>query len=313
MEQLSFDELTDQMMNLYREGKYAEALQVVEQNADHFPEHLVRTTFWKMCLLSLCGRSDDVISVFQTGLDAGLWWSHIRFQDPDLNAVRDLAEFKRLMAISLEKYQEARTHTKRDQVMLLPGVPESGLYPLLIALHGSGGTKDSNLKYWELARQKGWLVLSPQSTQPVDPGAYCWDDSEQGLADILFYFEKVSKEYSIDPQRVVITGFSQGSGMAIYAALSGKINARGFLAIGTYWADANSIKPLAKQTKSVRGYFITGEKDQYLDKIIEIQNILKENNISFGEEVHPELGHEFPPHFGASFDKAIDFIFKEHE
>ena len=311
MNQLSFDELTDQMTNLYRESRYADALEIVEQNAGRFPEHSARTTFWKMCLLSLCGRSNDVVSVFQKGLDAGLWWSHIRFQDPDLNAVRDLAEFKRLMAISLEKYQEARTHTERDQVILLPGAPESGSYPLLIALHGGGGKKESNLEYWEVARQKGWLVLSPQSTQPVDPGAYCWDDSEQGLADILFYFEEVSKEYPIDPQRVVIAGFSQGSGMAIYAALGEIVNACGFLAIGTYLADPSSLRPLAKQAKSVRGYFITGEQDRFLDRIREIQKILKQNNIPFTEESYSDLGHEFPPHFGSSFDKAIDFIFKE--
>jgi predicted esterase len=311
MKQLSFDELTDQMTNLYKESKYADALQIVEQNADRFPEQSVRTTFWKMCLLSLCGRSDDVIAILQKGLDAGLWWPHIRFQDPDLNAVRDLPEFKRLMAISLEKYQEARTHMERDRVILLPAAPASGLHPLLIALHGGAGDKDSNLEYWEVARQKGWLVLSPQSTQPVDPGAYCWDDSEQGLADILFYFEKVSKEYPIDPQHVVITGFSQGSGMAIYAALSGRVNARGFLAIGTFWADPGSLRPLAKQAKSVRGYFITGEQDRFLDRIREIQKVLQENNVQFTEEIHSNLGHEFPPDFEKSFDEAIDFIFKE--
>jgi hypothetical protein len=90
MKQPSFDELTDQMMKLYREGKYAAALQIVEQNADRFPEHSARTTFWKMCLLSLCGRSSDVISVFQKGLDAGLWWAESQFRDTDLDAVRDL-------------------------------------------------------------------------------------------------------------------------------------------------------------------------------------------------------------------------------
>ena len=313
MKQLSFDELTDQMMNLYKESKYAEALELVEQNADRFPEQSVRTTFWKMCLLSLCGRSNDVISVFQKGLDAGLWWAKSQFRDTDLDAVRDLPEFKRLAAVSQDKYEEARKQVRRDQTILLPDTSVSGMYPLLIALHGGAGTKDSNLKYWEVPRQKGWLVLSPQSTQPLYSGSYSWIDPEQALADLDDYIAQTSKNHPIDQQRVVIAGFSQGSGMAIYAALSRRIKARGFLAIGTYWADPNSLRPLTKQAKSVRGYFITGEKDQYLDKIREIQNILKENNISFDEEAHPDLGHDFPPDFGTSFDKAIDFIFKEHE
>ena len=314
MKQLSFDELTDQMMNLYRESKYADALQIVEQNADHFPEQVARTTFWKMCLLSLCGRSNDVISVFQKGLDAGLWWAESQFRDTDLDAVRDLPQFKRLAAISQEKYQEARTHIERDQTVLLPEASVSDLYPLLIALHGGAGNKDSNLEYWKIARQKGWLVLSPQSTQPLYSGSYSWIEPEQALADLVFYIEQILKDHPIDAQRVVIAGFSQGSGMAIYAALSGKINARGFIGIGTYWADPESLGPLAqlaRQTKAIRGYFVVGEKDQTLNKTREIQKVLDENNIQFGEEVHPDLAHEFPSDFEKSFDKAIDFIFTE--
>ncbi len=44
-----------------------------------------------------------------------------------------------------------------------------------------------------------------------------------------------------------------------------------------------------------------------------IQKIMKENNIPFTEELHTDLGHEFPPNFEKTFDKAIDFIFKEQE
>ena len=100
--------------------------------------------------------------------------------------------------------------------------------------------------------------------------------------------------------------------MAIYAALSEKVVVRGFIGIGTYWADPNSLTPLAREEKSVRGYFVTGEKDHTLDKIREIQKVLQENDIQFEEEIHPGLGHEFPPDFDKSFDKAIDFILKEN-
>jgi hypothetical protein len=71
--------------------------------------------------------------------------------------------------------------------------------------------------------------------------------------------------------------------------------------------------PLARQAQHVRGYFVTGEKDNTLEKARAIQMILKENNIPFKEEVYPDLGHEFPSDFEKTFDNAIDFIFKEHE
>jgi len=305
MEQMTFRELRDKMALSYIEGEYAEALQLVEQNAERFPDEAARTTFWKMCLTSLCGRPDDVLSVFQRGLDKGLWWRKDQFQDSDLDAVRDLPEFKRLMAVSQEKYEAARTHVERDQTVLLPEPPASGKYPLLIVLHGHAGDKDADLEYWEAARQRGWLVLSAQSTQASFPGAYCWDDAAYGLADLLSYYEQISQKYQIDPERTIIAGFSQGSGMSIYAALSGKVRVRGFIGVATWWADAND---LDRDRKDLRGYFVTGEKDHTLDRSREIQTLLRNHNIQFTEEVHADLGHAFPADFASSFDKAIKFI-----
>jgi dienelactone hydrolase len=310
MEQMTFGELAEKLTVLYREGKYTEALEIVEQNAHLFLDQIARITFWKMCLLSLCNRPDEVMAVFKQGLDSGLWWQDDIFTDPDLNAVRDLPEFKRLTAISQEKYEEAWARVQRDYALLIPQPSSSGLYPLLITLHGRNGNKDVDLQQWEVARQRGWLVLSCQSTQPVFQDAYHWDHPTTGLADLLFYYEQVSQHYQIDPQRIVIAGFSQGSGMAIYAARKGSLTVRGFIGIGTWWADANE---LASGRQNVRGYFVTGEQDHTLDRAREIQNVLRTNEIQFAEEIHTNIGHEFPSDFERSFDKAIDFIFKEQE
>ena len=310
MESMTFNELTNQIVTLYHQDRKEEALRLIEQHQDAFPEQAARLTFWRMCFLSLTGRVDDTLSVFREGLDAGLWWHKELFNDPDLNAVRDLPEFQRLMAVSQEKYEERQGTIERDFAILLPELPSSHKYPLLITLHGRNGNKESDLVQWELARQRGWLVLLAQSTQPVFQGAYHWDNPTRGLEDLLFYYEQVSQNYEIDQQRMIIAGFSQGSGMAIYTALKGNLPVRGFIGIGTWWADANE---LVGENKNVRGYFITGEKDHTLDRAREIQGVLRTNHVPFGEEVHAELGHEFPPDFEKSFDAAIDFIFKEQE
>lgn len=310
MEQMTFRELTDELMMLYSQGKYADALHIVEQNADRFPEQSGRTTFWKMCLLSLCGRGDAVISVFQQGLDSGLWWAESQFMDTDLDHVRERSDFKHLVDESNRKCIELQAQIQPARTILLPEDASREL-PLLISLHGRNGHKDANLEYWDVARHRGWLVLSPQSRQALYKGGYCWDNDEKGLEDILFHFEEIIKAYDIDHQRIVIAGFSQGSGMGIYAALSGKLNARGFIGVGTFMMEPASLLPLVSQTQNVRGYFVIGEKDNTLDKTRAIQKILKENNIPFAEEVYPDLGHEFPSDFEKTFDQAIDFIFKE--
>ena len=308
MDQNAFRELTSQVSRLYAEVKYADALQIVEEKAVGFPEELARTTFWKMCLLSFCNQPEHLLAGFRLGLDSGLWWAENQFVlESDLDSVRELPEFKRLGAITQKKYLQARAATKPDCALLQPDKLSKSL-PLLIALHGRNGNKDSNLEQWETARQRGWLVLSPQSTQPVYPGSYCWDENDQGLKDILFHVEEVLDAYKVDRARIILAGFSQGSGMAIYASLSGKIEARGFISVGTFMAEPDSLIPLAKQKQSLRGYFVTGEKDRTLDKARAIQKILKENSILFAEEIHPNLGHEFPPDFEKSFTNAIRFI-----
>ena len=310
METMTFNELTGKTVSLYHQKKFEEALQLIEQHLESFPEQAARLTFWRMCFLSLTGRTEDVFSVFRQGLDSGLWWHQELFADSDLNAVRDLPEFKRLRAIAQERYEEERGQIERDYTILQPEPPSSGLYPLLITLHGRNGNKESDLERWELARARGWLVLSVQSTQPVFQGAYHWDNPEQGFADLRFYYSQVLDQYQIDPGRTLIAGFSQGSGMAIYTALTQSLPVRGFIGIGTWWADANQ---LDIQGRQVRGYFITGEKDHTLERAREIQEVLRKNAVPFGEEVHADLGHEFSSDFGTSFDKAIDFIFEEHE
>jgi predicted esterase len=310
MTAMTFPELRDKLMSLYTEGKHAEGLELLEQESGRFPERAAHMTFWKMCLLSLCNRPDDVMLVFRRGLEAGLWWAEEAFFDLDLNAVRELPEFKELVAVSKAKHNDAYASIQREHALLVPDAPASGKYPLLIALHGHNGDKDVHLPYWEVARQRGWLVLSAQSAQATFPGAYHWDDPAEGLADLLFHYGQVSQKYKIDPQRVVVAGFSQGGGMSIYAALRGRLGVRGFIGVATWWGDVNE---LDCESTDVRGYFVVGEKDHILERAREIQAVLRRNNIPFDEEVHADLAHAFPADFGRSFEKAIDFIFMEQE
>jgi predicted esterase len=310
MVQMTFREVTDRLIALYGERKFEDALSMIKAHLDAFPEQKSRMAFWRMCLLSLSNRPEETISAFRQGLDAGLWWQPELFADPDLNAVRDLPEFQRLMAVSQEKYEDARSRMEREYAILLPEPPVSGRSPLLITLHGRNGNKDVDLGQWELARQRGWLVLSCQSTQPVFQGAYHWDNPATGLADLLYYYEQAAQRHQIDPQRIVIAGFSQGSGMAIYAARQGTIPIRGFIGIGTWWENVNE---LASGREDIRGYFVTGLQDHTLERAREIQNVLRMNGVPFSEEVHEDIGHQFSADFGASFDKAIEFIFKERE
>jgi len=307
----TFQELTQEMISQYHAGNFATALEVVEQGVDQFPEESTRITFWRICLLSRCNRIEAALSAFRLGLEQGHWWAADQLLDTDLDPLRELPEFKELTSISLKRLEQARPHMKRERTLVLPDAQPATGYPLLIALHGRSGKKESNLEQWDVARRRGWLILSPQSTQPLFTNAYCWDDPEQGVQDILFHFKEIQKDYPIDQKRILVGGMSQGSGMAIYVAFNKTLSACGFIGAGTWWFDVDSLAAQVQSGRGIRGYFVTGEKDHTLERAREIQSMLKINNIQFGEEVHPDLGHDFPSDFETSFDRAIDFIFKE--
>jgi predicted esterase len=110
-----------------------------------------------------------------------------------------------------------------------------------------------------------------------------------------------------------MAGFSQGSGMAIHAALSGEFKARGFIGIASWSADPKSLVPQMEAAKQIRGYFMTGGKDHTLETAKEIWGVMQEHDIAVAEELHPDMAHVFPTDFERSFESAIDFIFKEHE
>jgi A/B hydrolase-like, N-terminal domain len=165
--QMDFSTFTHAMFDLYRDKKYGPALAYVEKGMAAFPDESARITFWRVCLLSLCGRGEEALSVLTDGLEAGLWWHESQFRDADLDSIRDLPRFKELVSKSHQRWMEAGLKAEPDRTVLVPS--RSGPYPLLIALHGYGGNKDADLKYWQIACDKGWMVLLPQSQQPLYP------------------------------------------------------------------------------------------------------------------------------------------------
>lgn len=99
-------------------------------------------------------------------------------------------------------------------------------YPLIVALHGLGGTEDSffdnyNKTMPPLAEQHGYILVTPLGyrvdgsygwglgTPPADPGVRRTQDlSEQDVMQVL---QRVRKQYKIDDSRIYLMGHSMGA------------------------------------------------------------------------------------------------------
>ena len=307
-EKMDFEQLTRSMMNAYYAGDYETALELAEQASHDFPENISRTLFWRVCLLSRLNQTDEALQLLAASLDKGFWWAREYFQDEDLDVVRELPEFQRLVDASHERHLEEMDKHSPERFVIEPHVEATKPYPLLVALHGRSHNGKSELDFWQIANEFGWLVVSLQSSQPCTIDSFCWDDLVKAEQEVLDHLEAIRSEYPIDENRIVLGGFSQGAGLAILSSLHEKIPAAGFIGIGTW---APEVEPIAKRAKTkplVRGYFVIGEKDHTLERVGEIQTALTEAGLELASEHHPELGHEFPFDYGETLRRALRFI-----
>ena len=98
-------------------------------------------------------------------------------------------------------------------------------YPLIIALHGLGGTEDSFFTNYggafpKLAEERGYILAAPLGYRvdgfygwgvgnpPADPVAR--DLRERSEQDVMEVLKRVRQQYNVDPNRIYLAGHSMG-------------------------------------------------------------------------------------------------------
>ena len=90
-------------------------------------------------------------------------------------------------------------------------------WPLIIALHGGSGANDEYLLTWlRAAKSKGYLVLSPKSLGPT----WAVDNPDPDVLSIASMLTTVREQYAIDPDRILVSGLSDGGTFSYALATS---------------------------------------------------------------------------------------------
>lgn len=153
-------------------------------------------------------------------------------------------------------------------VQLPPDYDPYRKYPCIVSLHGAGGTPEKQIDWWAgtynkqtdlrlgQASRHGYIVIAPAWTKPYQ-NKYEYSAQEHGK--VLYALQNAFKRFSIDTDRVFLSGHSIGgdavwdialahpdlwAGVLPIAATAGKY-------VGRYWQNA----------KHVSFYFVGGEMD----------------------------------------------------
>lgn len=165
-------------------------------------------------------------------------------------------------------------------------------YPLVICLHGSGFTGDAYLERWQVRLGEAYILACPTLIQ----GTW-WTRQAEEL--VLATLRAVRARYRVDPDRIFLTGMSNG-GIGTY--LVGAHHAPLFAGLAPMASGLDTVLlPFLKNLRNTPVYLIHGRKDQVMP--VELSRTIAQELARLGyphvyrehDRVHPMAGGHFFP------------------
>lgn len=304
-----FEDLTNQFYQLHGEGEHKQALDLVIREAPRFPDYAVIATWWRMRMLALTGDLTGAVQTLEGALAKGHWYHEDALHNfPDLVTLQGMPEFENLVARCRDRRLKAVAEAKPSITILEPqNHPRP--WPLLLPLQAAN---PEFADYWQTATDAGWLVSIPQSSQVGwFSGLYVWDDIERTTTELQQHYDKLSEQYGFDQDRVVIAAFSRHSQTALKVALNGVLGLCGVIAVEASLPDISIWYQIVEenQNPTLRAYFIAGrENTEFYEPAEKMVELLTSHGIACRLEGTSNKRHRFPPEFGESLRRSLDFI-----
>lgn len=175
-------------------------------------------------------------------------------------------------------------------------VPESyttqHVYPLVICLHGAGFGGETYLDRWQPRLQEGFLLACPT----IRDGAW-WTREAEDL--VMAVITDVSRSYWVDPDRVFLTGMSNGGTGTFLIGLNHADRFAALVPMAS--ALPRALYPLLENARAARFYIIHGARDEVMPVRYsrELVSYLQENGFQVvyreHEKEHPMAGGHFFP------------------
>jgi pimeloyl-ACP methyl ester carboxylesterase len=308
----TYDDLFEVVSEQYTAQKYRETLDLLDAEGAKFPEHASMIAYLRSCMAARIGLPEHAIQILSEAVARGFWYGAetIR-QTPSWISLQGDPEFERLAAVCFQRQLEA----VKDPKMYILGPDELGPYPLFFALHGNGDNSMHTLYGWNNLIDIDWILAAPQSAQAESSDGYVWNNQSAALRQLVQQFADVGNEYQVDPERIILAGFSMGGETALRLALIGPIEARGFVLLGPGGPtidDPEEWLPEIREAKgrNLRGYILVGEHDRTIphDQIKRMVKLLNDNGIPCELEIIPGLRHAYPSNTLEYLQRAFNFI-----
>lgn len=173
-----------------------------------------------------------------------------------------------------------------------PSYTPAKLYPLIICLHGAGFGGDAYLDRWQPRLRETYILACPT----IEGGAWWTKDAE---ALVLAVLAEVSRSYRIEPDRVFLSGMSNGGTGTFLIGLNHADRFAALIPMAS--ALPRALYPLLENARFTRFYIIHGSRDQVMPVRYsrELISYLEEHGFQAEyrehDKEHPVAGGHFFP------------------
>jgi predicted esterase len=292
-----------QLVDKYDHADSAQRYESARKAALDILERYPDSATWQFNAARPCARLDrldESIEHLQKAADLGYTGIASFDNHQDLDALRDREDFKDI----LEQVRDNADRRMREFQALAADhepavyVPDSlqdthgeGVRPpLLVALHGTGGTGKQMVNRLKASCDKlGIICIAPDAIRPAGSG-YSWTYRDESEWLIHKAATDAMAKYNTDPDATILLGFSQGANMIFAMARSEHEPFTAMIPIcGHYEPNASS----ADFTPPPM-YLMIGERDPWKATYREARSDFTESGASIQTRVVPGIGHAIP-------------------
>lgn len=306
----TYGDLLDEIVRLREDGRLVEALALIEREGRKFPDQTAFVHLWRMSLAVGLGRVDHALEAFAEAVAAGCRYPEPMLHDwPAIGPLHDVVEFERLAHIAALRYDAelGASHPKVIVERPAAGAPISGL-PLLVVLHGNNSTAERTMPSWRSATERGWVVAAVGSGEiALTPGLFVWNDGDRAQREVVTEVERLVREQRVDPQRIVLAGYSAGALRALQLAYGGALHARGAIAVAP-WLPPGEVEAL-DGAKPVPTFIAVGDRDGGgHEGSLALAERLRAGQVPVRLEVLAGHGHVYPADMGRIIGDALELV-----
>jgi acetyl esterase/lipase len=307
----TYEDARTHLTELFRAQKYGEAVELLEWSRDRFPDHVYANSF-NLALVHLrTGEREKSVEALAYALDRGVFFGKWDLENPAFASLEELDSFLRVKERSNAMLAEAeeKASMKIDVVTPDSYSPDKS-WPLFIALHGGGESLASFKPKWtSVALSEKFIVAYVQSSQVASMTGFHWQNEEKTERELRQAWEEIRAGYRIDPDVVLIGGFSSGGFASLVVTFGETFPVRGFVALCPPVPESITNEMVERAaTRDLQGTVLSTEFDRRLDAQRAFVARLEDAGVDVDLVVTPDVGHWYPDDLGALIDEAIERI-----